>query len=273
MANKILVTGSSGYIGQHLLQILKGKGYELHGIDLKENVTNLDKFFQLDIRNPVTLTDEYHTIIHLAALVNVGESVNDPEGYYATNLYGTANVLKNIKHKNFVFSSTGAAEKCESPYGVSKRAAEDIVQHFCKNSRYTIFRFYNVIGSDGISPTNADGLYFNLIKAVDTDKFTIYGNDYNTKDGTCVRDYVHVNEICYALERAISESSTSIENLGHGQGHTVKEIVEIFKTVNNVDFKVEYGSRRSGDIETSVLSNVSKFIKHYYTFNELLRYK
>ena len=273
MTNKILITGSSGYIGRHLLKILKNKGYEVHGLDIKENSNDLDKFFHFDIREQFLLEEEYHSVIHLAALVNVGESVNDPEGYYQTNLYGTINVLKNIKYKNFIFSSTGAAEKCESPYGVSKRAAEDIVQHLCKNNQYTIFRFYNVIGSDGIQPTNPDGLYFNLIKSVDTGEFTIYGNDYNTPDGTCIRDYVHVNEICYSLEKAISEGSTKIENLGHGQGHSVKEIVELFKKVNSVDFDVVVGPRRAGDIEVSVLSDVSRFISHHYTFEELLRYK
>jgi UDP-glucose 4-epimerase len=153
--------------------------------------------------------------------------------------------------------------------------AELVVEDYCKNQNkdFTMFRFYNVTGADGLPPTNPDGLFASLIAAIDKNKFTILGDDYSTEDGTCIRDYTHVNEICHAVIRGISKSTGKIENLGHGQGHTVNEIVEIFKTVNKVDFKVEYGPRRSGDIEISVLSNVSKFIKHHYTFNELLRYK
>jgi len=159
------------------------------------------------------------------------------------------------------------------PYGISKKAAEEIVEEYCRlnNINYTIFRFYNVIGQDGISPTNPDGLFFNLIRAITTGSFNLFGDDYNTKDGSCVRDYVHVNEICDALKTAISESSKSIQNLGHGTGYTVKEIIEIFKTVNGVDFDVNVTTRRSGDLERSVLDNPSKYLKTLYTIEDLLR--
>jgi len=271
--SKILVTGSSGYIGQHLLKILKKQNHELHGIDINRCETNLDFFYHSDIRNSYLPTDEFDAVIHLAALVNVGESVDRPWDYYDTNVFGTKNLLDKIKFKNFIFASTGAAEKCESPYGTSKRAAEDIVKSYCKGNPHTIFRFYNVIGADGIRPTNPDGLFFNLIKSASTGKFTIYGDDYNTIDGTCIRDYVHVNEICLALETALTRSSEKIENLGHGRGKSVKEIVELFQSVNNVEFDVIYGPRRQGDIESSVLSDVSDYMQQIYTFEELLNYK
>ena len=139
--------------------------------------------------------------------MNVGESEKEPIKYYTTNLNGTVNVVSKIKTKNFIFASTGAARDCESAYGISKRAAEDVVKEFCtKHSPkdYTIFRFYNVIGSDGFAPTNPDGLMYKLMKARETKEFTIFGNDYNVSpDGTCVRDYAHVNEICDALKQAI----------------------------------------------------------------------
>ena len=272
MKNKILVTGSSGYIGQHLCKMLQNTEYEIHGLDMVENTNYLRKFHQVDIRKPFKLLDEYHTVIHLAALVNVGDSVLYPEEYYNTNLYGTINTLKSVSYSNFVLASTGAAVECKSPYGVSKRAAEDVVKSHCKDKQYTRFRFYNVIGSDGIDPTNKDGLFYNLVNAASVGSFTIFGTDYNTPDGSCIRDYVHVNEICDALIQSITRSSPDIENLGHGIGHSVLELASKFKEVNSVDFQILYGDRREGDVECSVLSSVSTYMNHTYTFTELLRY-
>jgi UDP-glucose 4-epimerase len=185
------------------------------------------------------------------------------------------NVINKIKTKNFIFASTGAAVGCESAYGISKRAAEDVVREYCTKHRqtpYTIFRFYNVIGSTVVAPTNPDGLMYNLMKARETGEFTIFGNDYDVSDdGTCVRDYVHVNEICDALMQAIEKPSNSVESLGHGVGWTVKEIVDEFKKVNNVNFNVVYGPRRKGDIASSVLKNVSPYMRNLYTMDQLLR--
>jgi len=184
------------------------------------------------------------------------------------------NVINRIKTKNFVFASTGTAQDCESAYGISKRAAEDVVREFCTTHRqtpYTIFRFYNVIGSTVVAPTNPDGLMYNLMKARETGEFTIFGNDYDTRDGTCVRDYVHVNEICDALQTAIEQPSNSVECLGHGVGKTVSEIVEMFKQVNDVNFDVKYGTRRKGDLETSVLGDVSTYMRNLYSMEELLK--
>lgn len=136
---------------------------------------------------------------------------------------------------------------------------------------YTIFRFYNVIGSDGIAPTNPDGLMLNLIRAPKTGKFTIFGNDYNTADGTAVRDYVHVNEICQALIKAIEHPANCTENLGHGHGSSVLEMVELFKQVNDVDFDVSFGPRRSGDLERSVLDEPSDYLPTLYSIEDLLK--
>jgi UDP-glucose 4-epimerase len=271
--SNILITGSSGYIGQHLAKLLQNKGHTIYGLDIVENLTNIDHFYPADIRNNNLPSKEFDAVIHLAALVNVGDSVNRPFEYYDTNLFGTKNILEKINFRNFIFASTGAAEKCESPYGTSKRAAEDVVRNYCKGNPHTIFRFYNVIGSDGILPTNPDGLFFNLIKAVESKNFTIYGTDYNTVDGTCIRDYVHVNEICLALETAINKHSDKIENLGHGKGNSVNQIVDLFQKVNNVNFNVSNGPRRSGDIESSVLSDVSTYMQQIYSIEDLLRYK
>lgn len=274
---KVLVTGCSGYIGSHLCKLLEGK-YEIHGLDIHEPIVPINKFYQVDINRLFTIPDQteaYDAVIHLAALVNVGESEKMPIMYYITNLNGTMNVLNKIPAKNFIFASTGAAALCESAYGISKRAAEDCVVEYCTKHNpkdYTMFRFYNVIGSSyGIKPTNPDGLMFNLIQAPQRGSFTIFGNDYQTKDGTCMRDYVHVLEICNALEQAIENPANSLENLGHGFGMSVKDMVNMFKKVNNVDFNVEYGPRRKGDAAVSVLRNPSKYMKTLFEFEDLLK--
>ena len=254
--------------------MLESKKYHLIGLDKVRPKIQLHSQYILDITQPFVLQPEFDTIIHLAALVNVGESEKIPVDYYMTNMIGTMNVLNFTDCTNFVFASTGAAEGCASAYGVSKRAAEDCVRDLChkRGIDYTTFRFYNVIGTDGFEPTNPDGLMYNLIKAKDSGKFTIFGNDYTESwDGTCVRDYVHVNEICHALIDAIETPSNSIECLGHGVGYTVKEIVHLFQKTNDIDINIEYGPRRKGDLPASVLENVSPYMKHLYSMEELLK--
>jgi UDP-glucose 4-epimerase len=274
MVKKVLITGSSGYIGSHLCKMLAGK-YEVHGLDVNMPKEPVDRFYKQDINRIFDIDIEYDAVIHLAALVRVGESELSPIKYYITNLNGTMNIVNKIKTKNFIFASTGAAQDCNSAYGISKRAAEDVVREYCTTHRetpYTIFRFYNVIGSTVVAPTNPDGLMYNLMKAKETGEFTIYGTDYErTSDGTCVRDYVHVNEICDALLTAIEKPSNQIECLGHGVGYTVREIVNLFQKVNDVDFDVRYGPKRKGDIDVSVLEEVSPYMKNLYTIEELLK--
>lgn len=271
---KILITGNSGYIGSHLSKMLDGD-FELWGLDLTSPQYPITHHRKHDIRQTLPANkNEFDCVIHLAALVNVGESEKTPTDYYMTNFCGTLNVMNAVKFKNFIFASTGTAQDCKSAYGTSKKAAEDCVREWCnyKKVPYTTFRFYNVIGSDGFNPTNPDGLMANLLKAVDTGEFTIHGNDYDVStDGTCVRDYAHVNEICSAIRTAIDNPSNKIECLGHGVGYTVKEIVTLFQNVNDVDFSIKYGPRRKGDIASSVLEDVSPYMESKYTIEDLLK--
>jgi UDP-glucose 4-epimerase len=268
---KLLITGNSGYIGSHLCDLLKE--YDIYGLDITDPKIPVREFFNLDITQSWELEQEFDCVIHLAALVKVGESEVDPISYYQTNIMGTINVLRQIKTKNFIFASTGVAEKCTNPYGISKRAAEDCVAQYCRNNNvnYTTFRFYNVIGSRVVGPTNPDGLFYKLIEATKTGKFSIYGGDYNTPDGSAIRDYVHVDEICQAIKLAVNTPANSIENLGHGLGKTVKEIVQLFKATNNVKFDVKVVKRRVGDLEKSVLANPSVYMKKIFSFEELLK--
>jgi UDP-glucose 4-epimerase len=269
---KILVTGSSGYIGSHLCKMLQNK-YIVHGLDIKNPIIDVDRFYNIDVRDKFTIPESYDAVIHLAALVNVGESQKDPISYYKTNVLGTINTF-DIQTDNYILASTGAAVTKQSHYGLGKYVAEECTKQYMNKHHvdYTIFRFYNVIGSDGINPTNVDGLMYNLYKAPSRGWFVIYGNDYDTIDGTCVRDYVHVNEICNALHKAIDDPSKQIENLGHGVGKSVREIVDCFRLVNDVQFHIQYAYRRKGDVAISVLDTPSRYMEKLYTFEELINY-
>lgn len=272
---KILITGISGYIGSHLTDLLlKNSAYEIHGLDKCAAQVQPHKFYFQDIRDHEwKIADTYDCVIHLAAEVAVGRSVKNPILYYTTNTIGTWNVLKNVSTKRFVHGSTGSAGPMNNPYGISKRGAEDVVRQYCTDNSipYTTFRFYNVTGTGGYEPTNPDGLMWNLMNAEKIGNFNLFGNDYNTEDGSAVRDYTHVNEICNALEQAINKSTNQIENLGHGVGTTVKQMVELYKKVNNCDFQVSICPRREGDLERSVLDNPSTFMQKLYTMKDLLK--
>jgi UDP-glucose 4-epimerase len=273
---KILITGNSGYIGSHLSKMLLSNNvYNLSGLDKSSSQITLQKqYFQnITENNNWNISEEFDCVIHLAAEVSVSRSVDNPILYYQTNTIGTLNVLKNIKTKRFIHASTGSAGPMNNPYGISKRGAEEIVDQYCRehNIPFTIFRFYNVTGTDGINPTNPDGLMWNLINAEKTGVFKLFGDDYNTEDGSAVRDYTHVNEICNAVSQAIDQSTNTIENLGHGVGTTVKQMIELYKNINQCNFEVKIYPRRAGDLERSVLDNPSKFMTKMYTMQELLK--
>ncbi len=277
---KILITGCSGYIGSHLCKMLE-KDYLVYGLDITTPKTNIKEYYNIDITKTFEIDREFDVVIHLAALVNAGESEKIPISYYITNLNGTMNVINKIKCNNFIFASTGLADICPNAYGISKRAAEDVVREFYtvhRPSPYTIFRFYNVFGSDGFNPTNPDGLMHKLMLSEQTREFTIFGTDYDTPDGTCVRDYVHVNEVCEAIRTAIEHPANQIECLGHGVGRSVHEMFETFKIVNAERLALhsepilrKIGPRRPGDAPISVLTTPSLYMKNLYSFDDLLK--
>jgi len=270
---KILVTGSSGYIGRHLLLTLPK--YYTVGLDRVFKTQIADKFIQQDILEGKCIEGEFDVVVHLAGLVKVGDSVKWPMRYYDTNVTGTLKILENVDYKHFIFASTGAAENPTSPYATSKSVTEDLVHEYCRlnNKDCTIFRFYNVIGSDGYEPTNMDGLMYNLIKAKETGEFNLYGDDYDTYDGSAIRDYVHVSEVCNAIKLAIENtwSDGTIQNLATGSGYSVLQMINFFKEVNNCDFKVNVLPRRPGDLARSVLGEVSPYMKEMFTIQDKLK--
>lgn len=272
---RVLITGNSGYIGSYLSKILsENLDIQIYGLDLVDPTFLVHKHFFLDIRDPqINLDLEFDSVIHLAAKISVNESVKFPWLYYETNLIGTVNLLKKIKTKHFIFASTGGASLMSNPYSISKKCSEEVIDQICKENKipFTIFRFYNVVGYDGILPSNQDGIFWNLIQTKHTGVFNLYGSDYNTPDRTAIRDYVHVNEICYSIMKSLDNPSNEIENLGHGVGISVKRIIELYKKVNSVEFEVNYLPRREGDVESNFLKNPSKFMTKLYSLEELFK--
>jgi len=250
----IVITGSAGYIGNALTKKLTALGYDID---------------TWDIRQPMeTPMENVKCVVHLAALVRVGESVKRPLDYYDTNVTGTLNVIRAFPNAKMVFASTGAAFSPDSPYSQSKVMAEQIIKDSCEE--YTIFRFYNVGGG---SPTNPEGLPLCVEKAKKTNEFTLFGDDYATKDGSCVRDYIHIDDITDAIVRAVSEPAamTDYEPLGSGQSYTVKEYLNAYRSKYGEHlFEIKVGERRSGDLPISEVPFVSKFMTPTKTLEEIV---
>ena len=268
MKNNILVTGATGYIGSHLCKLLKENNYHVTGWDINfhtefNNVSQFcDEFYKTDITDP-SITGSYDTIVHLAGRSTVADSLITPSEYYRVNVFGTLNVIENINFNHIIFAGTSSAWAMASPYAISKVAAEDIIREKAKN--WTIFRFFNVSGTDGIhkqlgKPTHLIRVAA-MVAAGKLNEFTIYGTDYETRDGTCIRDYVHVSDVCNAILSSIKSGplNTKYECIGSKKGFTVLEVIETMKKVTGIDFKIIYGNRRDGD---SIVNKVDKLSTH-----------
>lgn len=293
-----IVTGSYGYIGSVLTKVLKQSGYYVIGIDHDSRASfgwvrgearmeHCDEFFCADFASPETnrvLNDyPYATVFHLAASSLLGPSAYVPLKYFENNTAKTLKLIQNLQptHK-LIFASTAAVyaetdkvvserNKISPPnnYGLSKLWCEQMIDACYETSQLRVasFRFFNVIGAYGDVGQLPDTPHIvNRLcdKALGNDTpFVIAGDDYDTRDGTCVRDYLHVIDVCRALIHAdkylTDKKPCSLKfNLGTHTGTTVKEIVEIFnKICSKVDYRI--GVRRVGD-PPFLVADPSKFI-------------
>ena len=294
----ILVTGGAGYIGSHIVELLIKTKSNIIIIDNlvtghKKLLNKKAKFIKVDIKNKTLITKiinnyEISSIIHLAGSLNVSEAEKNKKKYYKNNVEGTLNLIKACKNsfvKNIIFSSScsvygnvkGSVNEKMKPnpqsyYALTKYKAEEIIKKFSKkyNYKYGILRYFNVAGA---SPSGKIGeietSHGHLIKNIAIQSLkkkpviNIYGNDYKTKDGTCIRDYIHVSDLAtihiMALKYINKNSKSLILNCGYGQPYSVLDIANIFK-IKKKNTQIRFKKRRPGDI-AEVYSNTKKINK------------
>ena len=294
----ILVTGGAGYIGSHIVELLIKTKSNIIIIDNlvtghKKLLNKKAKFIKVDIKNKTLITKiinnyEISSIIHLAGSLNVSEAEKNKKKYYKNNVEGTLNLIKACKNsfvKNIIFSSScsvygnvkGSVNEKMKPnpqsyYALTKYKAEEIIKKFSKkyNYKYGILRYFNVAGA---SPSGKIGeietSHGHLIKNIAIQSLkkkpviSIYGNDYKTKDGTCVRDYIHVSDLAtihiMALKYINKNSKSLILNCGYGKPYSVLDIANIFK-IKKKNTQIRFKKRRPGDI-AEVYSNTKKINK------------
>jgi UDP-glucose 4-epimerase len=276
---KVLITGVTGYIGSHLAKVLYEAGHHIVGLDIEWKKHNdVSRYCHRILIKDVTkhiCDEDYDVIVHLAGLIQVEESVAHPTKYYSTNLGGTVNMLRqNINGEpHFIFASTAGAFDAQSPYARSKLAAEDVIKEKSKN--YTIFRFFNVAGSDGMHKQVGRASHLIRIAAEAAagkrDYINIFGEDYDTPDGTCVRDYIHVVDLVNAIRDTIKHGAfnTPYECIGSGKGYSVKEVVKTMKDVTNQDFTVKMAGRRDGDPASLAIDNQFNLLHPQYQLKDM----
>ena len=284
---KVLITGVQGYIGSTLAREIQRNHLDticVHGLDITESINQsqryVERYFTADVRNEWSLgmktLPEYDCVVHLAGLISVAESMNKPSEYALTNVNGTINVLKWFRPLNFIFASTAGAFNPISPYAQSKILSESIIREL--GHEYTIFRFFNVAGSDGTNQQIGESTHIIRIAAETAaskrEFMSLYGTDYDTIDGTCVRDYIHVSDLVDSIIKAIyNPKNTEYECLGNGRGFTNREVIDTMKRVSGNDFKVVETSRRAGDPAVLVLKpdQVSSLVDSKYDLEDMCR--
>jgi len=290
----ILVAGGAGYIGSHMTALLVEKGYDVLVVDNlctgHAEAVKGAKLLVGDVRDRVFMEDVFSShqidgVINFAAFSLVGESVGDPLKYYGNNVAGAQVLLETmVRHgvKNLVFSSTAATygepekqpiEETDrtaptNPYGESKLAIEGMLK-WCEKAygiRYAALRYFNAAGANaklGIGEDHSPETH--LIPIVlqvalgKREKVGIFGEDYPTADGTCVRDYIHVEDLAaahlLALEHLGRGGESGAFNLGSGRGYSVREIIETARTVTGHPIPAEVQPRRAGDPGVLIASN------------------
>lgn len=262
---KVLITGVCGYIGSTTAKVLADAGHEVYGIDMTRNDLNdiscLKKFFCDDIEwhHHYDYYDRYDAVIHLAARIDVAESMLHPRKYYRNNYGSTVRLIRHLYRKcHFIFASTAGVFDPISPYARSKMIAEDVIRSEC--DAYTICRFFNVAGSDGINMQIGKATHAircAALAALTGDPFTVNGTDYDTPDGSCVREYIHVLDIANGLKNAVENGplNTPFECFSTGKGHSVIDVVNTMAEVTGKDMRAIRGPARPGDPEWLTLEN------------------
>jgi UDP-arabinose 4-epimerase len=282
----VLVTGGAGYIGSHACKALSRAGYLpvtydslVYGHEWAVKWGPLERGDILDRRRLDDVIEQYRpaAIMHFAAFAYVSESVSNPGKYYRNNVVGSLNLLEAARDhgvQQFIFSSTcatygipdklpiteDAPQRPINPYGASKLMVERMITDFgaAHDLRSVILRYFNAAGADrdgeiGEShdpETHLVPLVLDAASGRRTD-VTIFGTDYATKDGTCVRDYIHVSDLADAHVKALdylsAGGSSGVYNLGNGTGFTVQEVIDAVEKVSGVTVSTRYGDCRAGD--------------------------
>ena len=291
----ILVAGGAGYIGSHMVALLVKRGYEVVVADNLRTghwqaVKGARKMYVGDLRDGAFLhqiftENKIDGVINFAAFSLVGESVTNPLKYYGNNVEGAVSLLSAMQAHGvdkIVFSSTAAAygepekqpieegDRTEptNPYGATKLAIENMLK-WCDcayNIRYVALRYFNAAGSDteaGIGEDhNPESHLIPLVMKTalgQRDHIGIFGEDYPTPDGTCVRDYIHVKDLAeahlLALEYLERGGSSDVNNLGNGAGYSVREIIETARRITGKEIKAVVEPRRGGDPSVLIASN------------------
>ena len=299
-SNNILVTGGAGYIGSHVTNLLIDKGYDVTVVDNlitgnKELINKNATFINCDIAdkkkiNSLLKKNKFEIVIHFAGLIRVDESVKQPEKYNEFN-YEKAKIFLdtcfNNDLKKIIFSSTasvyGNPKKQNvsetddlnplNPYAETKLKLENYLVNKSKSNdiNYIILRYFNVAGADEKLRSGLISKYStHLIKIASEvavnkrDEIIINGDDYDTKDGTAVRDYIHVSDLAdIHLASAVYLKKNNVSNIfncGYGKGFSVKEVIEAFNNILDKKIKFRIGPRRPGDSK-QVIANPNKFIK------------
>jgi UDP-glucose 4-epimerase len=291
----ILVTGGAGYIGAHACKALCEKGYKVVVFDNLEyghrEFVRWGEFVEGDLNSPEALNAlfkkyRFDAVMHFAAYAYVGESVEDPSKYYHNNVVGTLNLLDALRAfdvKNFVFSSTCATygvpeavpiseehpQNPINPYGETKLIIERMLRDFdvAYGIKSVCLRYFNAAGADPDALVGEDHnpeahlipLVLDAAAGVRSE-ITVFGTDYDTPDGTCIRDYIHVTDLANAHVRALAYllegSNSAAFNLGNGIGYSVKEVIEAAQKVTGSKVTVVEGLRRPGDPPSLVGSSV-----------------
>jgi len=280
--SKILVTGGAGYIGAHVCEVLTSNGYQVRVFDdfsngLKRRIAGrFEDLFEGDVTDREALVkalDGIDGVIHLAAKKAVEESLANPLKYYSNNVGGILNLLAAMSLrgvKKIVFSSSAAVYSSNdkpaieesdptvplSPYGATKLLSEQVISNVSKAEGISAIslRYFNVVGSARVEygDNSKDNLVPKVFAAFKRgDRPEIYGSDYLTKDGTCIRDYIHVGDLAEAhlaaYKKVESELVDEVYNVGSGSGYSVKEMMDQMAKSMGVDLNPKYSPRRAGD--------------------------